>query len=184
LKGKCITTAIFPVILTGLFLSMAEAQLCGTFGLKITVTDQSGNAVEGATVRIEPDVITKTRKLLQDAKDRKVFQVIIQEGDQPGGGYELQVGAPGFETFRQEVSFPHCKRQALEVRLRRLPDERLKGATALPLQAAPLVIGETFTLDSGILGETRRINVMRSLARCGCRCFTCRMVVWTRISRT
>ena len=32
-------------------------------------------------------------------------------------------------------------------------------AEGAPQKAAPLVIGETFTIDSKILGETRRINV-------------------------
>jgi uncharacterized protein len=37
----------------------------------------------------------------------------------------------------------------------------LAALLCAPLMAEPLVIGETFTIDSKILGETRRINVYR-----------------------
>ena len=53
--------------------------------------------------------------------------------------------------------------------------------------ASPLVIGETFTIDSKIMGETRRINVYIPPAypqhrAQGFLCCTCRTAVWLRIS--
>ena len=53
---------------------------------------------------------------------------------------------------------------------------------------AALVMGESFTIDSQILGETRRINVYRppaaasSLPMRRFRCFTCRMEAWPKTS--
>lgn len=102
----------------------AGAQLCSKYGLEIKVTDEAGDAVEGVEVRFRPKLTGKHRKLVRDPDDAKVFNVVLLEGDKVRGAYELSVRAPGYAEFTRGVTFPHCKRNKLEVRLaRRTPGD-------------------------------------------------------------
>lgn len=119
--ARC-TSTVFLLLFFG---STAHAQLCGEYGMKITVAGQSGKAVEGVGVQFKPNLIKKRRTLARDPIDARIYRVLILEGDIVKGSYELRVSAPGFKTHSRRVEFPHCKRQSVEVRL--LQTARVRG---------------------------------------------------------
>ena len=117
------TLAVF--ILPGLS-STTRAQMCGSYGIHLSVTNKSDKAIKKAQVRLIPEakVRTRTQEFRRDQKDARVFWFIIAEGDSIPGEYELLVEAPGFKTHRQKVTFEYCQTQHLSVKLVKGRDPR------------------------------------------------------------
>jgi predicted NAD-dependent protein-ADP-ribosyltransferase YbiA (DUF1768 family) len=99
--------------------STGDAQLCGKFGIKIFVLDQSGKPVKNALIKFNPEVLgIKERKLERDQNDQSLFVLTMLEGDVDQKKYQLNVTAPGFAPMQvNDVVLSHCIRQRVIVRL-------------------------------------------------------------------
>ena len=91
---------ILPLVVFIGFAAVAQAQMCGTFGIKIFVIDESGKSVKDVAIGFNPGVLgINQRKLERDENDPGLFVLTMLEGDVDSKKYELDVSASGFVPF-------------------------------------------------------------------------------------
>jgi hypothetical protein len=111
------------VALTALLLFLlspsAQAQRCGAYWVRVSVTGESGTAPEGASVFVTPELKVRWEppKFTADAAAPGLFTLTLSEHDLVKGEYELHVKAPKFKAYSQKISFPHCQTQVIKVKL-------------------------------------------------------------------
>lgn len=104
----------------------AQAQMCGMYGIRLSVTNKSDKAIKKAQVRLIPEVKVRerTQEFRRDPKDARHFWFSVAEGTSIPGEYELLVGAPGFKTHRQTIKFDYCQTQHVNIKLLKGRDPR------------------------------------------------------------
>lgn len=99
----------------------AGAQLCGTYGAALTITDEADKPIENVSIKIVPqqeDDYTINRKFVREEKNSAVYRISFSEGYFVKGRYKIIISAAGYETADALLEFPHCKRQKFEFRLK------------------------------------------------------------------
>ena len=98
----------------------ANAQLCGSYTTTLNVLSPDEKAVENVIVQIIPLERDETggRVFVRDEADKSKFKITFNEGHQLKEDYKVSISAEGFETQEKEISFPHCRRQTFEIRLK------------------------------------------------------------------
>lgn len=131
-----IRRAIVFCTLAGLILlglsPTTQAQMCGSYGIRLSVTNKSDKAIKKAQVRLIPEAKVRetTQGFERDRNDARVFWFSVAEGTSIPGEYELLVEAPGFKTHRQRITFDYCERRHLNIKL-------IKGRDPRPANSQP-----------------------------------------------
>lgn len=111
-------STLSTLILLG-FCSLAQAQLCGQYGVSLVVTNESGEAIRNVQIILTPEIKIGTETIVfkQDPGDAKLFRLILPEGNALPVKYKLHVEAPGFKRHSRKVKIVYCQRQELSVTL-------------------------------------------------------------------
>jgi hypothetical protein len=96
-----------------------SAQLCGSYGVTISVYDNDLKPVEAYVT----EVIPLAKDELRSAKFEPVAdtpgasELKLFEGHMVAEKYKLIVSAPGFQSFEKTLTFPHCTRLSYDILL-------------------------------------------------------------------
>lgn len=99
--------------------SLAQAQMCGQYGISLVVTNEAGEALRNVKIRFVPEFKLRqvTVEFKQDPEDAKLFRLMIPEGDSVAAHHELRISAPGFKKYSQKVELRYCERKRIRVEL-------------------------------------------------------------------
>ena len=143
---KFLTILLF--VLSGF--AQANAQLCGTYGATLKVTDEAGKAVKNTSIRVIPlqdDNYTLGRKFTAEKGDPARFDIFFNEGYFVKGKYKILVAAPGYSPAERETDFPHCARRVFQVVLKRKSGAQSSRSDFLD---AVKINGEIYDGKSGV----------------------------------
>lgn len=106
---------------------VADAQLCGTYGATLIITDKAGKPLKNVEIKIVPlqaDDYTLGRKFVRDDDDATHFRVFFNEGYFVKGKYKIIISARGFLREEKEIVFLHCERPTFEFKLKAVKTKR------------------------------------------------------------
>ena len=109
---------LFSLLFMGfVFALQVNAQLCGQYGVTLSVKQKDGKEIKNAIVQLLPigKDETKGKSFIRDADKHWIHSITFSEGHQLKENYKIIVSADGYENLTKEISFPHCKRQSIDI---------------------------------------------------------------------
>jgi len=112
---------IVLLLLIAGFSNIANAQLCGRFGVTLNVYDNDLKPVVDHSIKIVPWLKDEMKgKAFEPVPDKPgTSEIKLLEGHIVTGNYRVIVSAPGFLPAEKTITFPHCARLSYDILLLR-----------------------------------------------------------------
>jgi len=135
---------------------VANAQLCGKYTTTFIVTDRRGVPVKNAGIKAVPlrdEDLSKSRRFVWERDDFAKISISFNEGYMVGGVYKIIISAKGYLPEEKEISFPHCKQQKFEFKLKAENAEKQTTLSGRVFDQSGAIIPETKVVLTSAGGE-------------------------------
>lgn len=138
------------------FASVANAQLCGKYTTTFIVTDRRGVPIKNAGIKAVPlrdEDLIKSRRFVWERDDFAKISISFPEGYKVSGVYKIMISAKGYLPEEKEISFPHCRKQKFEFKLKAENAEKQTTLSGRVLDQSGAIIPETKVVLTSATGE-------------------------------